>query len=595
VRLRNNAEFLHGVPASSRLAETIEALDGLDRFTARASIVAMMDERELVEKTVEHTHSVPHGDRSGVPIEPFLTDQWYVDAKALAAPAIASVREGRTRFVPRNWEKTYFDWMENIQPWCISRQLWWGHRIPAWYGPDGEVFVEETEEEAEAAAYRHYGVRQKLRRDDDVLDTWFSSALWPFSTLGWPEQTPELERYYPTSVLVTAFDIIFFWVARMMMMGLHFMQEEPFPSVFIHGIVRDEKGAKMSKSKGNVVDPLELMDEFGADALRFTMASLATPGHDVKPSRARIEGYRNFATKIWNAARFCQMNDCRLDPGFDPQSAQATVNRWILTELATAGRQVTRAIEEFRFNDAAETIYHFIWATFCDWYVELIKPILAGEDEAAKGETRAVAAHALSVILRLLHPFMPYVTEALWAEVGERTVLALSRWPHADFRDESAAAEINWLVELVGAIRSVRSEMNVPPAARMPLVMVGGNASLAARLDAHAAAIERLARVDGISRADQPPRGAAQIVVGGATAALPLGGIIDFGAERERLEKEIARAEGEVARTDKKLANASFVARAPEEVVEAEREKRAAYASDAERLKTALERLKAAS
>jgi valyl-tRNA synthetase len=365
--------------------------------------------------------------------------------------------------------------------------------------------------------------------------------------------------------------------------------------VFIHGIVRDEKGAKMSKSKGNVVDPLELMDEFGADALRFTMASLATPGQDVKPSRARIEGYRNFATKIWNAARFCQMNDCRLDPDFDPQSAQATVNRWIFTEMTIAVREVTRAIEEFRFNDAAETIYHFIWATFCDWYVELIKPILVGGDEAAKSETRAVAAHVLSVILRLLHPFMPYVTEALWAEVGERTVLALSGWPHADFRDESAAAEINWLVELVGAIRSVRSEMNVPPAARMPLVMVGGSAVLAARLDAHAAAIERLARVDGISRAEQPPQGAAQIVVGGATAALPLGGIIDFGAERERLEKEIARAEGEVARTDKKLANASFVARAPEEVVEAEREKRAAYASDAERLKTALERLKAAS
>jgi valyl-tRNA synthetase len=594
IRLRNNAEFLDGVPPSARLGETIEALDGLDRFTARASIVAMMEERDLIEKTVEHTYSVPHGDRSGVPIEPFLTDQWYVDAKTLAAPAIASVRQGRTRIVPKNWEKTYFDWMENIQPWCISRQLWWGHRIPAWYGPDGEVFVEETEEEAEAAAYRHYGVRQKLRRDDDVLDTWFSSALWPFSTLGWPEETPELERYYPTSVLVTAFDIIFFWVARMMMMGLHFMKEEPFHTVFIHGIVRDEKGAKMSKSKGNVVDPLELMDEFGADALRFTMASLATPGRDVKPSRARIEGYRNFATKIWNAARFCQMNDCRLVPSFDPHSARATVNRWILTETGKAAGEVTRAIEEFRFNDAAETIYHFTWATFCDWYVELIKPILAGEDQAAKGETRAVAAHTLAIILRLLHPFMPYVTEALWAEVGEARALALSRWLQPHFGDESAAAEINWLVELVGAIRSVRSEMNVPPAARTPLVMIGGDPSLAARLDAHAAAIQRLARVDGISRADQPPRGAAQIVAGGATAALPLAGIIDFGAEQERLEKDIARIEGEVARTDNKLSNASFVARAPEEVVEAEREKRAAYAADAERLRAALQRLKGA-
>ena len=322
IRLRGNEDFLKDVPASSQLTETIETLDGLDRFTARESVVAMMTERELVEKTDEHTHTVPHGDRSGVPIEPFLTDQWYVNAKVLAEPAIASVREGRTTIVPKSCEKIYFDWMENIQPWCISRQLWWGHRIPAWYGPDGTIFVEETEEEAEGAAYHHYGVRQKLTRDEDVLDTWFSSALWPFSTLGWPEETPELKRYYPTSVLVTGFDIIFFWVARMMMMGLHFMKEEPFHTTYIHGIVRDEKGAKMSKSKGNVVDPLELIDEFGADALRFTMASLATPGRDVKPSRARIEGYRNFGTKIWNAARFCEINECRIDPAFDPAATQ---------------------------------------------------------------------------------------------------------------------------------------------------------------------------------------------------------------------------------------------------------------------------------
>jgi valyl-tRNA synthetase len=593
IRLRGNAAFLEGVPPSAELAQTIDALDGLDRFTARASVVSMLEERELLDKTVEHTHAVPHGDRSGVPIEPFLTDQWYVDAKTLAAPAIASVREGRTTIVPKSWEKTYFDWMENIQPWCVSRQLWWGHRIPAWYGPDGEIFVEETEEEAEGAAARHYGVRQKLARDEDVLDTWFSSALWPFSTLGWPDDTPELKRYYPTSVLVTGFDIIFFWVARMMMMGLHFMGKEPFHTVYIHGIVRDEKGAKMAKSKGNVVDPLELMDEYGADALRFTMASLATPGRDVKPARARIEGYRNFATKIWNAARFCEMNDCRPVPGFDPQAARETVNRWILTEAAQAAQGVTAALESYRFNEAAETAYHFVWATFCDWYVELVKPILSGDDESAKAETRATAAHVLAIMLKLLHPFMPYISEALWAEVGEgNRVLALGAWPKPDFSDASAAEEINWLVELVSAIRSVRNEMNVPHAARTELTVLGAEATTLERAGRHRAAIERLARVDGIGGARRAPKESAQIVVGGATIALPLAGIIDFGAERARLEKEIARADAEIARIDKKLATPSFVERAPEEVVEAEKEKRAGYVADRERLVAALKRLK---
>jgi valyl-tRNA synthetase len=594
VRLRGNEAFLNGVPPSTELAQTIEALDALDRFTARASVVAMLEERELIEKTVEHTHMVPHGDRSGVPIEPFLTDQWYVDAKTLAGPAIESVQAGRTIIVPKQpWEKTYFDWMENIQPWCISRQLWWGHRIPAWYGPDGEIFVEETEEEAEAAAYHHYGVRQKLERDEDVLDTWFSSALWPFSTLGWPEETPELKRYYPTSALVTGFDIIFFWVARMLMMGIHFMGDVPFRTAYIHGIVRDEKGAKMSKSKGNVIDPLDLMDEFGADALRFTMAALATPRGDVKPSRGRLEGYRAFANKIWNAARFCEMNGCRAPTKFEPRHAREMVNRWILSEAAGAARATTDAIESFRFNEAAEAVYHFVWDRFCDWYLELIKPLLAEGSEATKAETRAVAGYVLDIILRILHPFMPYITEALWTEfgAGKGTVLALSRWPSPDFADNAAAAEINWLVELVAGIRSVRSEMNLSPAIKTPLVLIGDPPGLAARLAAHRLAIERMARVDGIATAERAPPGSAQIVVAGATAALPLAGIIDFAAEEARLEKEIARVAGEIGRIDKKLANEKFVSRAPEEVVEAEREKRAAYAADSERLAAALRRI----
>jgi valyl-tRNA synthetase len=596
IRLRDNEAFLMDVPSSAKLAQTIEELDGLDRFTARASVVAMMQERELIEKTVEHTHTVPHGDRSGVPIEPFLTEQWYVNAKALATPAIASVRNGRTVIVPKHWEKTYFDWMENIQPWCVSRQLWWGHRIPAWYGPDDEIFVEETEEEAEAAALRHYGARQELTRDEDVLDTWFSSALWPFSTLGWPDETPELKRYYPTTVLVTGFDIIFFWVARMMMMGLHFMGNEPFDKVFIHGIVRDEHGAKMSKSKGNVVDPLKLIDEFGADALRFTMAALTTPGHDVKPSRARIEGARNFGTKIWNAARFCEMNECRAVPGFDPAATTETVNRWILTEAAGAVAEVTAALEAFRFNDAADAVYRFVWDSYCDWYLELIKPILAEGSESARSETRATAAYALGVILRLLHPFMPYITEALWAEAGDgsKKVLSLTRWPEHDFADAAAASEINWLVDLVSAIRSVRSEMNVPSAAKTPLVGLSHDPELLQRLERHKPAIERLARVEGISTNGAGLRNAAQIVVGGATFALPLAGIIDFTAEEVRLEKEIARVTAEIGRIDKKLANENFVSRAPEDVVQAEREKRTAYEEDGRRLAAALQRLKQA-
>ncbi|MYZ47177.1 valine--tRNA ligase [Propylenella binzhouense] len=596
VVLRGNSDFLSGVPETDELAETVPALDGQDRFAARERIVAMMEARGLLDRIEDHPHSVPHGDRSGVPIEPFLTDQWYVDAKTLAAPAIASVREGRTDFVPKSWEKTYFEWMENIQPWCISRQLWWGHRIPAWYGPDGEIFVEESEEEAEAAAFRHYETRVKLRRDEDVLDTWFSSALWPFSTLGWPDETPELRRYYPTSVLVTGFDIIFFWVARMMMMGLHFMEEEPFHTVYIHALVRDEHGAKMSKSKGNVVDPLQLIDEYGADALRFTLAAMAAQGRDIKLSTARIAGYRNFATKLWNAARFCEMNGCRPRDDFDPPAALDPLNRWILTETAKAAGRVTEAIEGYRFNEAAEAAYQFVWNTFCDWYLELAKPILAGDDEAAKAELRATAGHVLGTALKLLHPFMPYVTEALWESLhgADRGLLALAPWPDGAYEDSEAADDVNWLIALVSEIRSARSEMNVPPGARIPLVMVGGSPETHDRLSRHAAALERLARLAEIRLGDAVPSGSAQLLIGEATAALPLAGIVDLSAERIRLEKEIAKVRQEIDRLDKKLANENFVARAPEEVVEAEREKRAGYASDQERLEAALKRVREA-
>ena len=465
VTLRGNEEFFEGFAGSGELDATVEALDGLDRFKARARVVAMMDERGLLAEIGDNIHSVPHGDRSHAVLEPRLTDQWYVDAKTLAQPALAAVRDGRTNFVPKNWEKTYFEWLENIQPWCISRQLWWGHRIPAWYDEDGNVFVAESEQEALEAAREKHKRDVTLTRDEDVLDTWFSSALWPFSTLGWPDETPELERFYPTSVLVTGFDIIFFWVARMMMMGLHFRQEVPFRDVYIHALVRDEKGSKMSKSKGNVIDPLHLITDYGADALRFTLAAMAAQGRDIKLATSRVEGYRNFATKLWNASRFAEINGCARVKGYDPAANNITLNRWIVTEAARAARDISAAIDAYRFNDAANSAYRFVWNIFCDWYVELTKPLLQGEDGPAKIETRACTAFVLDQIYALLHPFMPFITEELWAIKGlegeaREGMLALAQWPGlAELEDAEAEAEVGWIVELISEVRSLRAEI----------------------------------------------------------------------------------------------------------------------------------------
>ncbi len=596
VVLKGNEAFLEGLEAAEDLAETVALMHGRDRFAVRKLVVQRMEEGGFLEKIEPHVHAVPHGDRGGVPIEPYLTDQWYVNAAELAKPAITSVREGRTVFVPKTWEKTYFEWMENIQPWCISRQLWWGHQIPAWYGPDGKAFVAESEEEAAAEARAHYGESVGLSRDEDVLDTWFSSALWPFSTLGWPEETAELKRYYPTSVLITGFDIIFFWVARMMMMGLHFMGTEPFRDVYIHALVRDEKGAKMSKTKGNVIDPLDLIEDYGADALRFTLAAMAAQGRDIKLATSRVAGYRNFSTKLWNAVRFAEMNGCVRVAGFDPSSATETLNRWILTEVARAVGEVTEALDAYRFNDAAGAAYRFVWGTFCDWYLELSKPVLTGEDGPAKDETRATAAHVIDEILKLLHPFMPFITEELWARTGEagpsrETLLALTRWPTPGATAPDAAAEINWLVEAISEIRSVRAEMGIAPATQLPMVLVGADAATRGWLDTHAAAIQRLARVSEASAAEAAPPQSAQIVTARGTIALPLAGVVDLAAERARLAKEAEKLDGEIARIEKKLDNPQFVARAPEEVVEEERTKRDGYAERLAKVREALGRL----
>ncbi|MEK1889660.1 MAG: valine--tRNA ligase [Phyllobacterium sp.] len=615
IHLKDNDDFLEGLVPSRNLSQLIHVLDGKDRFVARKLIVTMMEEGGYLEKIEEHIHMVPHGDRGDVPIEPFLTDQWYVNAGELAKPAIASVREGRTNFVPKNWEKTYFDWMENIQPWTISRQLWWGHQIPAWYGPDGQVFVERTEEEALSAAIQHYLAHQGpmkayvedllenfkpgeiLTRDEDVLDTWFSSALWPFSTLGWPDKTPELATYYQTDVLVTGFDIIFFWVARMMMMGLHFMNEEPFHTVYVHALVRDKNGAKMSKSKGNVIDPLDLIDEYGADALRFTLAIMAAQGRDVKLDPSRIAGYRNFGTKLWNSTRFAEMNGVKRDPSFRPEDAKLTVNRWILTELTNAVRDVTDGITSYRFNEAAGAAYRFVWNQFCDWYIELLKPVFNGEDAASKGEAQACAAYVLDEIYKLLHPFMPFMTEELWAHTaGEGqvrdTLLCHAPWPESEFIDTEAAADINWLIDLVTGIRSVRAEMNVPASAVAPLVVVGANEMTRERLQRHKASVKWRARVDSITTTDSAPKGSAQFVIGEATACLPLGSLIDVNAEVARLTKEAGKIGDELEKIRKKLGNEKFVANAKPEIVEAERERLAELEAAAGKIETAIQRVR---
>ncbi|HVW93314.1 MAG TPA: valine--tRNA ligase [Devosia sp.] len=596
---RNNLAIINIFTTRATINDNApEAYRGLDRFEARKKVLADLEALGVLDHVEDRKIMVPFDEKSKqIVIEPFLTDQWWVKAEVLAQPAMQAVRDGRTKFVPQQYENTYFAWLENIRPWCISRQLWWGHQIPAWYGPDGHVFVASSEAEASGQATKHYGREVELKRDPDVLDTWFSSALWPFSTMGWPDDTPELRKYYPTDTVVTGFDIIFFWVARMMMMGLEFMGEVPFSTVYMHALVRDEKGAKMSKTKGNVIDPLGLIDTYGADATRFTFAAMAAQGRDLKLSLQRVEGYRNFVTKLWNAARFLEVNECARVAGFDPHGVKHQLNRWIAGATARAVAEVTRGILDYKFNEAANAAYDFVWGIFCDWYVELAKPILTGEDEAARAETRATAAWALDQILKVLHPFMPFVTEELWAETGKtgparENLLILSDWPELDgLGDAEADAELGFLIALISGIRSVRQEMNVPPSAKLDLAVIGALPDTMARLERQNGALTRLARLETVAAADAVPGSSAQIVVGEATYALPLAGVIDLAVEANRLSKEAGKLDGEIAGIDKKLGNEQFVAKAPEEVIEEQRTRRAEAVERRERILAALARL----
>jgi valyl-tRNA synthetase len=588
------AEMLNMLDADAKVTQTADGLIpadliGLDRFEARDQIVKLLEESGVLEKVEDRVIQTPYGDRSGAVIEPWLTDQWYVDAETLAKPALEAVRSGDIRVVPETWKKTWYNWLENIQPWCVSRQLWWGHQIPAWYADDGEVFVAESEGEAQRLAGN-----KPLRRDSDVLDTWFSSALWPFGTLGWPEQSETLKRHYPNDVLISGFDILFFWDARMAMQGLHFMGERPWKTLYLHGLVRDQHGAKMSKSKGNTVDPLGLIDKYGADALRFTLAAMESQGRDIKLDEKRVEGYRNFATKLWNAARFAQSNGIGGSTTLEPPAATQAVNRWIIAETVKTIQALDLALADLRFDESANTIYHFVWSQFCDWYLELTKPILQGEDQAAADETRLVAGWVLDQILVLLHPFMPFITEELWHALAERDHdLIVAKWPMADARaiDPAASMEIGWLIRLVQELRSARTELNVPPGAKLTLHVSGASADTTGRIERQQATLSRLARIETINLSAFEGTGAAQVVVDEATFALPLEGVIDLAAERARLAKGAEAAEKEAASLAGRLNNPSFVEKAKPEAVAKAREDHAAKSAEAERLRAALQRL----
>lgn len=566
---------------------------GMDTQSARKKTIETLDAMGLMDKIEDHPMVIPYGDRSGVVIEPLMTDQWFVDAPKLAVEAMRVVENGEMEFVPKNYEKTYFEWMRNIQPWCISRQLWWGHQMPIWYGPDETIFCEETEEEAQAAADKYYGKHVELRRETDVLDTWFSSGLWAFSTLGWPDKTEFLDTFYPTSVLVTGFDIIFFWVARMMMMSMYMMKKVPFRKCYIHGLVRDEQGRKMSKSKGNTVDPMELIEKYGADALRFFMAAMETQGRDVNVSEARIQGYRNFATKLWNSARFGEMNECVLPAGFDIDGIKHPVNKWIVAKVRQTSNELTENLNNFRFSDSANGVYQFVWGSFCDWYIEMIKPILYGNDEAAKAETRAVFAWVMNRILVILHPFMPFITAELWnnSHSADEDIIT-AQWPAGEKVDEEAVSHIDWGIELISAIRSLRAEMNLPAASKLTVYLQGANEQSAANLEHFGEIIRAMARLEKIETYNgEITPDMVQTVFRENTVLIPLKGVVDFAAERERLQKELAGLNKNLEGYARKLGNPAFVDKAPAAVVEEERRRQSEALENKSKVEEALARI----
>lgn len=568
---RNNLEMISILDINGDLNDnTPKEWQGLDRFEARELLLEKLEDDGYLVRAEPYLNSVPHGDRSNVIIEPYLTDQWYVDAKTLAKPAIENVKNGETKFIPENWSKTYFEWMNNIQPWCISRQLWWGHRIPAWYTDEGEVIVAKSEDEAKIIAKEKYG-NDKISRDEDVLDTWFSSALWPFSTLDWPNDVNDLDRFYPTSLLITGFDIIFFWVARMMMMGLYFQKKIPFSEVYIHALVRDESGQKMSKSKGNVVDPIELIDQYGADSLRFTLASMASQGRDIKMSQSRVEGYRNFGTKLWNASRFCEINDCSKYQKVDLENLKCILTNWILGEIIKTDKKINLYLDEYKFNEASNEIYHFIWHIFCDWYLELIKPYFESSDSQNLKEIKDVTAFALKFILIKLHPFMPFITEELWENLGyKEKPLILSEWDLnlPEKEDVNLSLNTSLLIEIISSVRSIRSELNIPSKAYLSLEVTEKNYEKLSKIENVNVLLNKLVRIDTIANVSNFSDRAASFSVLEIDFSLVIDDSIDLSMELLRIEKEEDKISQDINLLKKKLDNKNFVEKAPKNVVQ---------------------------
>jgi len=586
---RHNLEMINILNKDATLNENTP-FAGLSTMEAREKTIEALDKLGLMEKIEEHPMVIPYGDRTGAVIEPLMTDQWFVDAPILAKEAIRVVENGDMQFVPKNYEKTYFEWMRNIQPWCISRQLWWGHQMPIWYAEDGTIFCEETEEEALKAAEKHFGKKVNLTRETDVLDTWFSSGLWAFSTLGWPDKSEFLDTFYPTSVLVTGFDIIFFWVARMMMMSMYAMKKVPFKKCYIHGLIRDEQGRKMSKSKNNTVDPLQTIEKYGADALRFFMAASETQGRDINISDSRIAGYRNFATKLWNAARFCEMNECTKAPDFNPKDVCMDLNKWILEKADEATLEVTKNLNDFRFSDAANTVYQFVWGTFCDWFIELSKPVFYGEDENQKHETRATAAYVLDRILIILHPFMPFITTEIWNKTANRdTKLIHAPWPKVE-KKASKQNAIDWAIDLISSVRSLRSDLNLPAGAKPHLFLKDLKADNIAQTSDM---VKTLAHVEDVSLlSGNITKDMVQGSFIGGVFLIPLKGIVDFEAERARLQKELSALEGRIKGYEAKLSNENFVSRAPAQIVEDEKKRLSEAKEEHLKLSEAFNRIK---
>ena len=591
---RNNLEMLSILDIDGKLNENVDKeWQGLDRFEARSKLLKMLSKEGYLEKEEKYNNSIPHGDRSDVVIEPYLTEQWYVDAKTLAKPALDSVKSGDMKFIPYNWSKTYYEWLENIQPWCISRQLWWGHRIPAWYTKDGKIIVAHNEKEAFTIAKKEFGKDIEIYQDEDVLDTWFSSALWPFSTLGWPEETVEIEKYYPTNLLVTGFDIIFFWVARMMMLGIHFMGKRPFSEVYIHALVRDEKGQKMSKSKGNIVDPLDLIDKYGADSLRFTLTAMAAQGRDVRLSESRVQGYRNFGTKIWNASRFCEMNGINNFNNFDNNSLEYPLNIWILNEFVMMQSQLEKNLAEYRFNDAANIIYQFIWGTFCDWYIELIKPHLSEKDDKYADEIRETCSFILDSILISLHPFMPFITEEIWQNLKKRdNPLIIEKWRDISLNDDSnnLSEEINDLIEIISNIRSIRVELNIKPKEKLTIEVINNSEALKIKnLEFY---LSKIANISNITQVSDFSDKSANFNVNNSRFSLLIPASIDLRAEFSRVVKEEEKLEKEINSISSRLKNKDFIDKAPKKVVEENRIKIEDMMQNKERLLSSKELIK---